>query len=67
MPERVRVQIDAEDRTAMAEADIGDEGVDAGDVLRRRLVRWDVHRGEIPIPGLCQPGAERTGHGRFGK
>ena len=65
MPERVRVQVDADDGTAVAEAGVGDERVDPGDVLRGRLVRRNVRLREIPVPALNQAGTERPRDSRL--
>ncbi|GEK86608.1 hypothetical protein GCM10007198_06020 [Microbacterium aerolatum] len=51
----------------MPEPSVRDERIDPGDVLRGRLMRRDLQRGEVPIPALGKPRAERTRDSRFRK
>ena len=66
VPQRVCVQVDAEDGAAVAEAAVGDERVDPGDVLTGGLMRGDHRRREIPIPAAEDARAERSRHRRLG-
>ncbi|MET0886619.1 MAG: hypothetical protein ABWX92_09235 [Mycetocola sp.] len=66
MPERVGVEVDTHDGSARAEAGVGDEGVDAGDVLRGRLMRGDRGMAEVPVVALDEARSERAGDSCLG-
>ncbi len=62
VPEGVGVQIHPHDWAVVPDAGVGDEGVDAGQVLACRPMRRHPQSGEVPVAAVEQTRPERTWH-----